>query len=143
MEPKENDKVVQYVRTVQHEEAYSAKEAMLKEVQSLRELLQQSINHEKELTKLELDKLNKQIDTAAQELSRRLDTLNHAHEASLVDRASFVNVDVYNANQEDNRKWRDQVNAILNNQAGRAVAYSAIASVLVGFMAVLISHFWR
>jgi uncharacterized iron-regulated protein len=124
-------------------EAFTAKEAMLKEVQSLRELVFQALTHERELTTLELQKLNKQIDTAANELSRRLDTLNHAHEASLVDRASFLNVEVYNANQKDITKWRDEVNAILNNSAGRAVAYSGIMSLFVGLLAVLISHFWK
>jgi len=120
-----------------------AKDEVSRQMQTTREFLEQKIAYEKELLTGELIALRRQLDTAAIELSRRLDVLNHAHEASLTDRAQFVQRDTYDMTMRDWFKWRDEVNAVLNNAAGRTAAFAAISSLVVGVMVLFISHFWK
>jgi len=120
-----------------------AKDEVSRQMQTTREFLEQKIVYEKELMTAELVALRRQLDTAAIELSRRLDVLNHAHEASISDRTQFVQKDNYDTTLRDWFKWRDEVNAVLNNAAGRTAAFAAISSLLVGVIVLFISHFWK
>jgi len=112
-------------------------------IETTEKQLRELVGYEKELLKVRLEALDKALDVAAKELSRRLDVLNHAHEQSLTDRATFVNGQVYESNQKDWNKWRDEVNGQLNNAAGRSAVWASVSSVVVGFIVLLVSHFWK
>ena len=110
---------------------------------SLREFLEQKISYEKEIVELRFQYLDAQLKTAAAELSRRLETLNHAHEASVIDRNSFVNVELYQQTLKDYATWRDTVNTTLANAAGRTAAYASVASLFVGLIVLILSRLWK
>lgn len=75
------------------------------------DILQLQISHEKEIRETKEKAADLALELAFKELERRLDVLNHAHEASLQDRSMFVQIPTYNAKMDP---LMDRVNQLEN-----------------------------
>lgn len=70
------------------------------------ELIEQRIQHERELREANAIQLNLALEKQAAEYERRLDELNHAHARALNDRESFVTKDVFDIHCREFQTWR-------------------------------------
>ncbi len=66
------------------------------------------------------------------EMLRRLDILNHAHEEARRKEANFVGREVYESQEKEHCKWRDEVNAALSARQGRSSVTSGVAGAVGG-----------
>jgi hypothetical protein len=79
---------------------------------------------------------------AYQELQRRLDVLNHAHDNMAMDRAQFLRIETHDRFYQEFKEWKETVNKTLATQAGRAGAYVTIVGGLWAIVQIAI-HYWR
>lgn len=79
------------------------------------------------------------IEIAAKELARRLDVLNHAHEASITDRTQFVKKETADAERDVMNKRVAALELAAANMAGRLWALG-IAAGVVGAGGVIVAQ---
>jgi len=66
------------------------------------------------------------------EVLRRLDLWNHAHEQARQKEATFVGREVYESQEKEHNKWRDEVNSALSARQGRSSVTSGVAGAVGG-----------
>jgi hypothetical protein len=109
---------------------------------SIVQFIDREIAAERRVMQERFDAVSKANDLAYVELQRRLDMLNHAHEEMTRDKMHFLPRETYDTFYEENKRWRELVNNILSNQAGRTAAYAAgIGLVLASIQIAL--HYWK
>jgi hypothetical protein len=79
---------------------------------------------------------------AYEELQRRLDMLNHAHQEAAAKEVHFQPRELSESQQKEYTAWRDTVNNALNQQVGRMATWGTVLTLIVIAIQVLI-HFWR
>ena len=65
--------------------------------ESIKLLVDEAVEHERELRELYQEESAKALKLALDELERRLNDLNHAHQTNITDRNQFVQVAVFDA----------------------------------------------
>jgi len=100
------------------------------------------IAHLRELMEEKFNSLSKANDLAYIELQRRLDTLNHAHQNMLSDRADFLRIDTHNRFYQEFTVWKDTINRQVSNIQGRATATVTIVGFVFAILQLVI-HFWK
>jgi len=108
----------------------SLKEFMLALLAAEREVA----NHRKAFVDMRFELAERAVDLDHVEMLRRLDLLNHAHEEARRKEASFVGREVYESQEKEHNKWRDEVNSALSTRQGRASVTSGMAGAVAGLV---------
>ena len=90
------------------------------------------VNQHKALVELRFDLADRALQLDHIEMLRRLDLLNHSHEEARQKEASFVGREVYESQNKDHYKWRDEVNAALAARQGRSSVTASVTGALGG-----------
>jgi hypothetical protein len=93
---------------------------------------QEMANQQKTFIDLRFELAERALELDHVEMLRRLDLLNHAHEDARQKEASFVGREVYDSQNRENNKWRDEVNASLSTRQGRSSVTSGVAGAVGG-----------
>jgi len=107
----------------------------------VRELLELKIGHVTEIAKLRVELTDKALQLQRIEYERRLDLLNHEQARLAADRERFLPRELYDANNRDQRQWRDSVNTWIAANQGKSTGQQATVAAIyaaAGFIVTLI-----
>lgn len=82
----------------------------------------------------------------AQEYSRRLDDLNHAHEQAAKDKVQFLQRETYDRSEASMLIWRRDVDKSLTALSTRRASNIAVFSAVISILSIALlgaSFFWR
>jgi CHASE3 domain sensor protein len=109
---------------------------------SVVQFIDRELEKERDLVDAKFIAAEKATELVKRETERRMEILNHAREEMQEDKARFLTKEIYDLHIHEFHKWRDTVNAQLNNQAGRTATWlivMGIGTVLVN----VIMHYWK
>jgi hypothetical protein len=90
------------------------------------------VNQHKALVELRFDLADRAQQLEHIEMLRRLELLNHAHENARQKEASFVGREVYESQNKEHYKWRDEVNSALAARQGRSSVTTSVTGAVGG-----------
>jgi len=112
--------------------------------------LELQIRHERELRTMAEEKNALALKLQAEEYTRRLEVLNHAHKAAVEDKAQFLQKALYEASEKELQRWKLEVNTKLATQAGATAAGQRIwggiilgISLAIAVISFIVNIFWK